>query len=52
MDTATPYCGLLFGSISLGFFVYGKKQQKFVPFLCGLALMAFPYLFRFWELTC
>ena len=43
MDTATLYWGLLFGSIGLAFFVYGKKQQAFVPLLCGLALMVFPY---------
>ena len=43
MDIATLYWGLLFGSIGLGFFVYGKKQHKFVPLLSGLALMVFPY---------
>jgi hypothetical protein len=35
--------GLLFGSIGLGFFMYGKKQRAVVPLLCGVALMAFPY---------
>lgn len=35
--------GLLFGSIGLGFFIYGKKQQRVVPLICGVALMAFPY---------
>jgi len=35
--------GLLFGSIGLGFFVYGKKQRRIVPLVCGLALMIFPY---------
>ena len=35
--------GLLFGSIGLGFFVYGKKQRAVVPLVCGLALMVFPY---------
>jgi hypothetical protein len=34
---------LLFGSVGLGFFLYGKKQQAVVPLLCGLALMVFPY---------
>jgi len=29
--------GLLFGSIGMGFFVYGKKQGS------GLALMVYPY---------
>ena len=35
--------GLLFGSVGLGFFLYGKKQQAIVPLSCGLALMVFPY---------
>ena len=35
--------GLLFGSMGLGFFVYGKKQKAVVPMVCGLALMIFPY---------
>ena len=35
--------GLLFGSVGLGYFIYGKKQRSFVPLICGLALMVFPY---------
>jgi hypothetical protein len=35
--------GLLFGSIGMGFFVYGKKQGRLVPVICGLALMVYPY---------
>lgn len=36
-------CGVVFGSVGLAYFVYGKKQRRFVPLLCGIALMAFPY---------
>ena len=35
--------GLLFSSIGLGFFVYGKKQRAVVPLVCGLLLMGFSY---------
>ena len=35
--------GLLFGSIGLGYFIYGKKQRAVVPLVCGIALMVFPY---------
>ena len=35
--------GVVFGSIGLAYFVYGKKQQRFVPLLCGIALMVYPY---------
>jgi len=34
---------LLFGSIGLGFVIYGRRQRAVVPLLCGLALMIFPY---------
>ena len=43
MNTATLLWGLLFSSIGLGFFLYGKKQRAIVPLVCGLALMIFPY---------
>ncbi len=35
--------GMLFGSIGLGFFVYGKKQKAVVPLISGIALIVFPY---------
>jgi hypothetical protein len=43
MNPATLIWGVIFGSIGLGFFVYGKKQKSFMPLLCGLGLMVFPY---------
>jgi hypothetical protein len=43
MNTASLWWGLLFGSIGLGYFMYGKRQGAPVPLLCGLGLMAFPY---------
>ncbi|MGA2777797.1 MAG: hypothetical protein ABSF94_09570 [Steroidobacteraceae bacterium] len=35
--------GVLFGSIGMGFAVYGKKQRAPIPLVCGLALMIYPY---------
>jgi hypothetical protein len=43
METASLFWGLLFGSIGLGFLIYGRKQRAVVPLVCGLALMVFPY---------
>ncbi len=43
MNEAWLLWGLLFGSVGLGFFLYGKKQRAVVPLVCGLALMIFPY---------
>lgn len=44
VDTASLLWGLLFGSVGLGYFIYGKNQKALVPALCGVALMIFPYL--------
>jgi len=35
--------GVMFGSIGLGFFMYGKKQKAIIPLVSGIGLMAFPY---------
>ena len=43
MNIANLLWGVLFSSIGLGFFIYGRKQRAVVPFLCGLALMVYPY---------
>ncbi|TEU30814.1 amino acid transport protein [Alkanindiges illinoisensis] len=43
MGTSQLLLGVLFSSIGLGYFIYGKKQKTIVPFLCGLILMIFPY---------
>jgi len=43
MDTASLLWGLLFGSIGVGYVIYGRKQRVPVAFASGLALIAFPY---------
>jgi hypothetical protein len=43
MNTSTLIWGVLFGSIGLGYFVYGKKQNAIVPLLSGIGLILFPY---------
>ena len=43
VDSNTILIGLFTGAIGLGYFVYGKKQSKAVPLLCGIGLMAYPY---------
>lgn len=45
MDTSVLLWGMLFGSIGLGFFIYGKKQSAIVPLLTGIALFIVPYIF-------
>lgn len=34
---------MLFGAFGLGYFIYGRKQQKIIPLLAGIALFIFPY---------
>jgi predicted membrane protein len=43
MEVSTLLWGVLFSSVGLGFFIYGKKQRAPVPLVCGLALMVYPY---------
>ena len=43
MSTSLLLWGLLFGTVGLGYFMYGKKQRAVVPLVCGLVLMVFPY---------
>jgi len=44
MDSeASLIWGLLFGSVGLAYFIYGKKQKRGVPFASGIGLMVFPY---------
>jgi hypothetical protein len=43
MNASTLFWGIVFGSIGLAFFVYGKKQKTVVPFFSGIGLMVVPY---------
>ena len=42
-SAASLIWGVIFGAIGLAYFVFGKRQQRFVPLFCGIGLMAFPY---------
>lgn len=43
LDAGTLLWGLVFGSIGMGYFMYGKKQKKAMPKYSGIALMVYPY---------
>jgi hypothetical protein len=43
MDTAAILWALLFGSIGLGYFIYGRRQAHAVARYSGIALMLYPY---------
>jgi hypothetical protein len=35
--------GVIAGAIGTGYFIYGKRQQKFVPMMAGLMLGLYPF---------
>ena len=43
-DTSILLWSVVFGSIGLGFFIYGRKQQAVVPLVVGIALFVVPYV--------
>ncbi|MEG0482236.1 MAG: amino acid transport protein [Acinetobacter sp.] len=43
MNSTQLLLGVLFGSIGLGYFIYGKKQKIIVPFVVGILLMTYSY---------
>jgi hypothetical protein len=36
---------VIFGSIGMGYFIYGKKQGRGAALLSGFALIVIPYIF-------
>jgi hypothetical protein len=42
-STAQLMWGMLFGSIGVGFSIYGRKQRAPIPLATGLALMVYPF---------
>ena len=43
MNTVPLLLGVVFSSIGLGYFIYGKKQQQTMLLICGISLMIYPY---------
>jgi len=35
--------GMIAGAIGTGYFIYGKRQQRFAPMLAGLMLGIYPF---------
>lgn len=43
LDTGYLLTSLIFSSIGIGYFVYGKRQQHKVARYAGIGLMIYPY---------
>lgn len=37
------FIGMIAGAIGTGYFIYGKRQQRYVPMLAGLMLGIYPF---------
>jgi len=43
MNPTSLVIGIFTGAIGVGYFMYGKRQAKFVPLLAGMMLCVYPY---------
>ncbi len=42
-NTSFLFASLIWGSIGLGYFIYGKRQRSWAPMVGGVLMMAFSY---------
>lgn len=42
-DPTYLFLCILYSSIGYGFYRYGKRQQRLIALVCGIALMLIPY---------
>jgi hypothetical protein len=43
MNATSLMIGVFTGAIGVSYFMYGKRQAKFVPLLAGMMLCVYPY---------
>ena len=46
MDAGYLFAALVWGSVGLGFTIYGKKQQAIIPLIGGILLIGLTYIIR------
>lgn len=46
MDATVLMWGVLFGSIGMGYFIYGKRQSHALARYTGVALIVYPYFIK------
>ena len=49
-DSSFLFASLLWGSIGVGYWIYGKKQREMMPMIGGAAMVAMSYLISSWLL--
>ena len=43
LDVNWLFASLVWGSVGMGYFIYGKKQQSIVPLIGGVIMVAISY---------
>ena len=49
-NSSTLYASLLWGSVGLGYWIYGKRQSEMTPMIGGVAMIAVSYVVGSWLL--
>ncbi len=49
-DSSFLFASLLWGSIGVGYWIYGKKQREMMPMIGGGAMVGISYLVSSWLL--
>ena len=49
-DTSFLFASLLWGSVGMGYFIYGKKQSAMMPMIGGIVMIAVSYVVSSWLL--
>jgi len=42
--SSSLFLGLIFGSIGMGYLIYGIKQRRGIPLVCGVLISILPYV--------
>ncbi len=49
-DSSFLFASLLWGSVGVGYWIYGKKQREMMPMIGGAAMVGVSYLVNSWLL--
>ena len=49
-DSSFLFASLLWGSIGIGYWIYGKKQREMLPMIGGAVMIGVSYLVSSWLL--
>lgn len=49
-DSSFLFASLLWGSVGVGYWIYGKKQRAMMPMIGGAAMVGVSYLVSSWLL--